>query len=287
MATGDFNPEIWAKTMLNNWDEKFIWNAVVNRQFERAISGPGDQLHVLNFGDLTVSTYSGTISYEAPPEATDSMSIDLQRYWAFQVGDLQKVQAQPDIVNGYMKRGAIAMNRAFERIELGSLIYGAAGNAWAAKTTSGDMAAVSSSNFYDLLVYVRKEMEDDNTWIDGEMWFTMPPILTQYVQLSSDLIHATETGDQFLRDGKLKKLAGWNLMPVSVSNLTGSGTDGAPYHCLAGNRDAIHFAEQLNKLKRVELEKAFGQGIALLMVAGTKVFQQNADCLCDVTIEVT
>lgn len=287
MAAGDFNPEIWSGKILKNWDNVFDFMGVVNRNLEGEIRRAGDKLWALNLGDITVGTYAGSIAaYEAVPEAADDLDIDQQLYFAFKVGDLQAVQSKIELLNSYTKRAAIGIKNTVVPDLLGADIYGAAGLA-RSSTVAGDASAVlSAANLYDELNEIRQLHEDANTWMEGEMWASVPPVVMKFVRTSSELIHATEKGDMLIRDGKLTKLAGFNLIPVSASHLTGAGTAGAPYHCLTGNTESIHFAEQLNKIRSMDLENSFDRGISGLFVYGRKVFAQNANTLCDWTVQI-
>lgn len=284
MAAGDFVPEIWAASLLKNWDEQFQLRSVCNTEYEGEISAAGDTVHVNWFGDITVAAYGGTVNYQDVDENDDTMVIDQQAYWAFKVPDVMRVQSKPKVRDGYSRRATVNLKRYVERRLLGSTVYAAAGNAL--DYTTGGLTKVTKSNVYEMLVKARTLMEDDNTWVDGAMWMAVPPILLEMIRLSTELTHATEAGDDFIVGGKVKKLAGWNLLPISAANLTGSGTDGAPYKVVGGNRDFIHFAEQILETESMRLESSFADGVRGLMVYGNKVFDQNANCGITVDVEV-
>jgi hypothetical protein len=284
MAAGDFIPDVWATPMLKNWDEEFQARSVTNTEYEGAISAAGDTVHVQWFGDITAAAYAGTTTYQDVDENDDTMVIDQQTYFAFKVGDVTKVQAKPSMIEGYTKRANVSLRRFVEKFLTGATVYAAAGNTL--DYTTGGLTKVTASNVYQMLVKARTLMEDDNTWIDNSMWMFVPPIILEMIRLSTELTHATEAGDDFIKGGKVRKLAGWNLLPISAANLTGSGTDGAPYKLIGGNKDFVHFAEQINKIESLRLESSFHDGVRGLLVYGDKVFDQNADCGICIDVEV-
>lgn len=278
MAAGDFIPEIWSAQMLKNWDEQFKIRPLLNTQYEGEIKSAGDTVKCFVYGDITVNTYSGTVTYETPAEANYTLSIDQQDYWAFNVDDILKVQAKPELRNGYTQRAMVAQKRAVEQFVLGSTITAGIGNTLAAKTTAGDFAALDESNIYTILNRCRRLLEDDNTWVENNMWMTIPPEVAEHIRNSTELTHATAMADEFIRSGSIGKLAGWNLVPVSAGNLQGAGTDGNPYKLVGANRDCIHFAEQIVETEALRRETTFATGVRGLMVYGGTVFTPNTNC---------
>jgi len=287
MAAGDFNPEIWTKDVLKNWDEKFPIVSCTNQEHEKDVKSDGDTVIVFVVGDITVNTYSGTVTYETPSQGNESMALDQDKYWAFNVPDIDKVQSRPNIRKLYTKRADVAYKRNVEQYLLGASIIAAAGNEVIAKTTGGITGgALTASNVYTVLNRARRLMEDDNTWVDGEMWLGVPPVVTEMIRNSNELIHATEKGDQFIKSGTVTKLAGWNLLQVDVGNMQGAGTDGDPYHMVGGNKDAINFVQQIKEMEGIRRDGSFATGVRGLFVYGAKIFTQNTNAACIVTVEV-
>ena len=69
MSMQNFRPEIWSKVILASLQKKLVYGSpmVVNEDYEGEIAGPGDAVHITQFGDPTISTYtpgSGSITYQ-------------------------------------------------------------------------------------------------------------------------------------------------------------------------------------------------------------------------------
>jgi len=286
MAAGDFNPEIWTKDVLKNWDENFPIVNCTNQEHEKDVKGDGDTVIVFVVGDITVNTYSGTVTYETPSQGNESMALDQDKYWAFNVPDIDKVQSKPNIRKLYTKRADVAYKRNVEQYLLGASIVAAIGNEVKAQTTGGDFSKLTSSNVYTVLNRARRLMEDDNTWIDGEMWLSVPPVVTEMIRNSTELTHATEKADEFIKSGTVTKLAGWNLLQVDVGNMQGAGSDADPYHMIGGNKDGINFVQQIKEMEGIRRDGSFATGVRGLFVYGAKVFTQNTNAVCVVTVEV-
>lgn len=117
-----FVPEIFSKNLLKNFDEKFVFGKLINREYEGEIKKFGDTVHMRSIGTPTVSAYDNTatppITYQTTAQAggsDDTLTIDQRDYWAVKVEDIEQVQS--DIMNQrskYTERAAVALNDATE-----------------------------------------------------------------------------------------------------------------------------------------------------------------------------
>ena len=69
MTYVNFMPAVWSKVILASLQKKLVYGSpmVVNSDYEGEISGPGNTVHITQFGDPTVSDYTpgGTVTYQA------------------------------------------------------------------------------------------------------------------------------------------------------------------------------------------------------------------------------
>ena len=111
MTTANFIPEIWSKKLLKIFNKTVVMANLVNRDYEGDIRNAGDVVHVRTFGDVTINTYTRdmTISFQSLTDPMVDLLIDQQKYFAFKVDDLDKAQADVNILEGYAGRAAIAI----------------------------------------------------------------------------------------------------------------------------------------------------------------------------------
>lgn len=143
-------------------------------------------------------------------------------------------------------------------------------------------AALSASNMYSTLVMAKKILSKSNVWEDGNMYAVVPPDVIALIETSSELTHATQRGDDMIRDGFFGKLAGFKIL--ESNNLTGSGTSAAPYHCILGNSRTINFVEQIKLTETLRLTHTIGDGLRVLNVFGGGVHDVNQKSGLDLVV---
>lgn len=126
-ALNNWAPELWAKELQRNWDEKFVMKNVVNRDYEGEIKQAGDTVHIQTIGDVTITAYdsAGTLTYETIDDGTDSMLINQRPAYSFKIGDVD--QAQSMIKDGKGKnvvRAGVALDRNVEQYLLSTSVVG-------------------------------------------------------------------------------------------------------------------------------------------------------------------
>ena len=101
MSVLAFKPEIWSKVILAALQKNLVYGGpgVVNNDYEGEISGPGNVVHITQFGDPTITAYTpnSTISYQTLNDAGLDLNIDQSYSFAFSVDDVDRLQAAGDM----------------------------------------------------------------------------------------------------------------------------------------------------------------------------------------------
>ena len=102
------------------------------------------------------------------------------------------------------------------------------------------------------------------------MWCVINPEVEATLIQAPEFCHASQMGDQTLREGAIAKIAGMdilvctNLQPVAEK-----------IYVMAGITDSISYAGQVAKLEDIRFEKRFGTGIRGLYVYGALTVNPN------------
>jgi hypothetical protein len=118
MAITFFQPEIWAAQLLSVLEKSLVYAgpSVVNRDYEGEIANAGDTVHITSIGDPTIGTYTKDtdITVQVLTDADRALLIDQQKYFAFEVDDIDlrqvKNERRPD-VRGRSARRVRALRR--------------------------------------------------------------------------------------------------------------------------------------------------------------------------------
>src|SRR4051794_7105006 len=97
MAISNFQPTIWSATLLDTLKNALVFGApgVVNRDYEGEIKAAGNTVKITSISDPTIGDYvkDTDITVQALTDATRSLVIDKQKYFAFEVDDVDAAQS--------------------------------------------------------------------------------------------------------------------------------------------------------------------------------------------------
>lgn len=268
-AITNFIPTIWSTKIMDTFDKALVFEALVNKDYEGEIQDHGDTVKITGIGDPTVANYTRNTNIAAPEVLADntrSMVIDQAKYVNFQVDDLDKVQANGDLLNRTAARVAYVFANAVDQFLAAK--YVDAGNVLGDDTTP---IALTAANIYDTLVDAGVLMSDDNVPKQGR-WVVLPPGAVGRLSKSDEFIAAGQSGESTIREGFAGRVAGFDVFESNNLSIVG----GTKYKIMAGTRDAITFARQLTKTVPYQPELRFADAIKALVVYGAKTIQPNA-----------
>ena len=280
VANGLYTPELWAKELNRLMLDSGVMLDCVNTKYEGLIKNEGDTVHIQTPGEVTVGNYDGetAINYQELDGDRATLVIDQKKFWGFIVKDIEKVQANVDYAEAYIKNAKKALVNAQDAFLLGKSVDVPAENQLGAVTLTKD-------NVYSKIVAVRTKLRKanaiDDTGLDGtnkHPWMVVDPDTMGVILQAPEFIHATKLGDETLRKGAVGRIAGVDIKESTVLKAVGGKTT-----ILAGTTEAITFAQQIIKVETIKDKDFFGDYVRGLYVYGAKTV--NPKCL--VSMEAT
>jgi hypothetical protein len=269
MALSNFIPEVWSKKLLKIFDKNVVMANLVNRDFEGEITGAGDVVHVRTFGNVTVNDYTRdmTISFQSLTDPMVDLLIDQQKYFAFKVDDLDKAQANIDILEGYAARAAIAIRDVVDSRLIGHYTDVHGGN-----VIGTDLAPITltKDNIYGYITQLGELLDESNVPQEGRNLVITPKFKTLLLQ-SDEFTRATSLGDNVIQNGYIGNVAGFSVH-VTTNHPAVEGV----VNLLAFTRDYISFASQVSKVETVRPYNMFADAVKGLYLYGSKVMQPKA-----------
>jgi len=268
-------PEIWHARLLSNLNKAFVFGqaGVVNRDYEGDISGVGDSVRINNIGRITVRNYVKNTDIVTPDDLQDAgqvLLIDQQKYFNFQVDDIDKVQQKPKVMDEAMSEAGTALADVTDQYIASLYTDIDAGNAVAsAGAPKTDLATAGKA--YEHLVDLGVELDEANVPMDGR-WVIVPPWYEGALQ-KDDRFVSFGTGANIgnLQNGIIGAAAGFSIL--KSNNVS---TNGTTWRIMGGHRMAITLAVQITELEGYRPEKRFGDAMKGLEVWGAKVVRSNA-----------
>ena len=292
VANGLYKPELWSKEMLRNLDDYGVMINCVNRNYEGEIKSAGDTVHIQTPGDVTVGTYvKGTaMTYQDLDGDSQTLVVDQKKYFAFNIEDIDKVQANVELMQTYIRRAKVAVNAARDKYLHSLAVAGVA--------SGNDMGTitVTKSNIYDTCVDLFEKLaacdaiDDSGRGEDGKRPFLiLPPKIISIIRKSDEAKHATTLGDEVIRKGVIMQYAGFDIKQSTLlkTNIDADSqtTTTDDYEIICGTNEAITYADQITKNQGLRDKDDFATHVSGLYVYGAKVAQPK--CLAAATFSLT
>lgn len=266
MAVTSFIPKLWSARLLAHLDKAHVVANLVNRDYEGEIKAYGDTVKINQVGAITVNDYSKT-DIEDPQELTTSektLVINKQKYFNFQIDDVDAAQVRTSLMDEAMQRAAYALADETEKILLKEMDTEATSKLTPTKT-------LDKTNIYEELIKVKVKLDEKNVPTIGRFLIIPPDV--HGLLLAADLIVGTggAMAESITKNGFVGTILGFD---VYLSNNMGNLTNGTG--AIAGVKMACTFAEQIVQTEAYRMEKRFADAVKGLNVFGCKVIYPDA-----------
>lgn len=265
MSVANFIPVIWSAMILENLRKNLVYGGLCNRNYQGNVTA-GNAVKINSIGPVAVRNYERTNTTDALTDATQNLLIDQQKYFQFEVDDVDAAQANAPLVQAAMSEAGYAMADAIDQF-----IAGKHTEAGITSNLGTDSTAIeiNAGNVLDYLRLV-SQMMTENSVPTGGRWMVIPPWFeTKIKKAAQNIITMNE---QIVRTGYIGSIEGFDLF---VSNNV-KGVSATTFNkILAGNNSSITLAQQIEKTETLRVEGSFGDVIRGLSVYGAKVVRAN------------
>jgi len=264
MAITNYVPTIWHASLLENLHQNTFIIPTLNSDYEGDIVNGGETVKITGFTQPTINTYAGSITRQALTDSTQSLNIDQQKYYAYLVDDVDRVQAAGSFDAVQADAGAGLADTAEDFVLTTMLSGGTSAGTTAVTTTALADAAVVSIR--TALVKAKVPSAD--------RYLAVNPEAAAYLMGStSSLFKANEAGsDETLRNGVIGRYRGFTVIETPSASLVNTNK---PVFIGYWGR-AFGFANQIVKQRANVALDAFGDQIDGLHVYGGKVLRATA-----------
>lgn len=265
MALENFKPTLWSDMVLEKYEESAVFAPLMNRSWEGDIRQKGDTVKINSIADFSDGAYSGTVTYTDIDDASLMMLISEDRYVAKNLGDIDKVQATPDLM------GAIsnAIGQAFLRTQE-AYIGGLYTDAGITSGSTGSVTEITSANIISEIGSLAADMDENDVPDDGRV-AVVPPWLAQKIVLAG-VLRDTDNSD-ILSAGYIGNFQGFQV--YKSNRISHSSTTWYAPMFFRRN-DTIALADQLILMESIRRDAVMADGIRALMVYGAKVVRPES-----------
>lgn len=261
MAVTNFIPTIWSARLNEGFKKALVYGNCVNTDYEGEIKGAGSTVKINSVGAVTIDNYDKSKGINKPQELDSSQStltIDQAKYFNFQVDDIDKAQANVDLLDAGIKEASYGLANVADQYIANFYTEVKAGNTIGDDTTP---IVPSIANAYDYLIDLGVIL-DENSVSEIDRFVVVPSWF--YGLLLKDPRFTKEI--DIMRTGFVGNI---DNMAVYKSNNV-PNTSGEKYKIIAGQKTAISFAGQVDSVEAYRPESQFSDAVKGLQVYGAK-----------------
>ena len=281
--SGNFIPEIWSGKLIENFYDATVLAAISNTNYEGEIRRMGDTVNIRTTPEISIKTYvkGQTLSVENPDKPKIQLVIDKGEYFACIEDDVDKVQADVNMMDTWSKDASERMKIKIDQRVLTDILPSISASNKGASAgrisgnidlgTSGSAIAITKTNVLEYIVDMGTVLDEANC-PESERFLIIPAKMAGYIK-KSDLKDASITGDSVsvLRNGRLGMI---DRFTVYVSHNL-SVTSGK-FSIISGHKMGFTFASQMTEMESLRAESTFGNVIRGLQVYGYQVVKPEA-----------
>lgn len=261
MTVNNFIPTIWSARLNERFQKALVYGNIVNHDYEGEIQGQGSVVKINSIGDVTIGDYNKSTGIGYPEELNSDQKqlvIDQAKYFNFQVDDIDKAQANVDLLEKGIVEAAYGLANVADQYIASFYTEVKAGNTIGDDTTP---IVPLKENAYDYLIDLGVIL-DENDVPESERFVVVPAWF--YGLLVKDPRFTVDRN--VLSTGYVGNID--NLNVFKSNNVPNNA--GAKYKIIAGHKSAISFAGQVDSVEAYRPEKQFSDAIKGLQVYGAK-----------------
>lgn len=255
MAVTNFIPSVWEASLLKNFHERSVAEVITTAPTKIE----GNKIIFNAVSDVAINAYTGSVSWGELTTSKVELPMDIKKYFAFKVDDVDAVQAAGDLINPHTEEAGFKMQEEMDKAVLTEAL-----------TTKNVVTKGETDKAYDAIVKCnlalnKKKVPKSNRFavINSEVLADLcldPRFTKEYTILENGVIEgANINGCQLVFSEELN--AGTSAIVVL-------------------HKSAVGFGKQLDEVEAMRLETAFADGVRGLAVAGTKTLRADAVVKC-------
>lgn len=266
---------------------------IVNKDYQNEIKNKGDRVYFFSKNGLTVRDYNvdatgfTEITTEQPAGEKMSLVVDQQKYIAFEVEDIDKVQASVKLVDEWTE----TMASSFADVK-DAYIHSLAVSGAGTKLHSDSAQSITKDNVWAEVCKLQRVLTRNKALTKAGLDYSgkRPALVItpefQEILLQSSNYFSNAFGNEVLRKGQVGHIGVFDVFVDTniATDKTGTGS-GASYSqtIVAMTSQGITYAEQITETETYRSQKSFKDVIRSLMTYGAAV--ANANCI--VTSKIT
>lgn len=252
MAVTSFIPQVWSNELILGFEGQALI-----AQCSFPVPTVGNKYIINKFGDITVSTYEGTVEYGELSTVSVEVPFDTANYFAFAIKDLDKAQVAGDLRAPAIQTASNSMAKKVDEAMLAKI------KASGANATVKALAKPTDA--YEAIVDVNMKLNKKDVPMTDRVILVAYDVLGLLLKDSDFKVNAHH--DVMTNGMEVYRVNGVTILPTSRV------ADG---DIIAIHKSAIAYGMQLDNMEAMRLESTFADGIRGLQNFGITVVRPEA-----------
>ena len=252
MAVTNFIPTIWEARLMAKFHERSVGELITTAPTKIE----GNKIIFNKVSDIALKDYEGSVSFDDLTTSKVELPMDVKKYWAFKVDDVDAVQAAGNLIDPHVAEAGYGLQEATDKLILDEALK-------TSNTVTGEKA-------YDIIVKANTQLNKNKV-----------PKADRYVVVNAEALEELHLDARFtanytiLENGVIEgaKINGVQLIFSEELN-------GGEFAIVALHKSAIGFGKQLEETEAMRLQNAFADGVRGLQVCGVKTLREEAVVKC-------
>ena len=252
MAVTNFIPQIWEARLMAKFHERSVGQLITTAPTKIE----GNKIIFNKVSDIALKDYEGSVSFDDLTTSKVELPMDVKKYWAFKVDDVDAVQAAGNLIDPHVAEAGYGLQEATDKLILDEALK-------TSHTVEGEKA-------YDVIVKANTQLNKHKV-----------PKAERFAIVNAEALEELHLDARFvanytvLENGIIEG-AKINGVQLVFSEELNEGN----FAIVALHKSAIGFGKQLEETEAMRLQNAFADGVRGLQVCGVKTLREEAVVKC-------
>ena len=252
MAVTNFIPQVWEARLMAKFHERSVGQLITTAPTKIE----GNKIIFNKVSDIALKDYEGSVSFDDLTTSKVELPMDVKKYWAFKVDDVDAVQSAGNLIDPHVAEAGYGLQEATDKLILDEAL----------KTSH----AVTGEKAYDVIVKANTQLNKHKV-----------PKAERFAIVNAEALEELHLDARFtanytiLENGVIEgaKINGVQLVFSEELN-------GGEFAIVVLHKSAIGFGKQLEETEAMRLQNAFADGVRGLQVCGVKTLREEAVVKC-------
>ena len=252
MAVTNFIPQIWEARLMAKFHDRSVGQLITTAP----TSIEGNKIIFNKVSDIALKDYEGSVSFDDLTTSKVELPMDVKKYWAFKVDDVDAVQAAGNLIDPHVAEAGYGLQEATDKLILDEALK-------TSHTVEGEKA-------YDVIVKANTQLNKHKV-----------PKAERFAIVNAEALEELHLDARFVANYTVLEngiIEGAKINGVQL--VFSEELNGGEFAIVVLHKSAIGFGKQLEETEAMRLQNAFADGVRGLQVCGVKTLREEAVVKC-------